>query len=63
MEELIIYLVLFAAVSCHCLFAGLMYRVVHRDPKLTPKERNDWKLKALAFPGFFWWKYKKENQE
>jgi hypothetical protein len=49
MNELVIYLVLFAAISGHCILAGKM-------------EKNDWKLKALVFPGFFWWKYQKENR-
>lgn len=62
MNELVIYLVLFAAISGHCILAGKMYRAVHQDPHLSLKEKNDWKLKALVFPGFFWWKYQKENR-
>ena len=58
MDELIIYLIVFAALLGHCLLAGKMYRIVHANTNLSEKEKNDWKLKALVFPGFFWFKYK-----
>ncbi|GAA0879253.1 hypothetical protein GCM10009119_22210 [Algoriphagus jejuensis] len=62
MNELIIYLVLFAVVSGHCILAGKMYRTVHRDADLSFKEKNDWKMKALVFPGYFWGQYRKLKQ-
>lgn len=61
MTELIIYAVLFALLSAHALFAGKMYRIVHQDASLGLREKNDWKLKALVFPGFFWFQYKKRK--
>jgi hypothetical protein len=63
MNELIIYAILFAALSGHCLWAGKMYRVVHQDPSLSFREKNDWKLKALVFPGWYWWQYKNQKQQ
>ena len=44
--------------------AGEFYAVGRdiTEEKLA-KEKNDWKLKALAFPGFFWWQYQKQKQE
>ncbi|SIN98861.1 hypothetical protein V8V91_13445 [Algoriphagus halophilus] len=61
MNELIIYAVVFAALIGHCLLAGKMYRTVHQDSGLTLREKNDWKLKALIFPGYFWFQYKKSK--
>jgi hypothetical protein len=58
MTELIIYAVVFVLLIGHCLFAGKMYRAVHEDSSLTFQEKNDWKLKALIFPVYFWGKYK-----
>lgn len=62
MNELIIYAVIFVALIGHCLLAGKMYRTVHQDASLSFKAKNDWKLKALVFPGFFWFQYQKEKQ-
>nr|WP_225586845.1 hypothetical protein [Algoriphagus sp. Y33] len=61
MTELIIYAAVFVLLTGHCLFAGRMYRAVHEDTGLTLAERNDWKLKALVFPVYFWGKYKREK--
>lgn len=62
MNELILYAVIFVLLIGHCLLAGKMYRTVHQDPALSFKEKNDWKLKALVFPGFFWFQYMKQKQ-
>ncbi len=59
MTELIIYAIFFVLLIVHCLFAGKMYRAVHEDSSLTLMEKNDWKLKALIFPAYFWGQYKK----
>jgi len=59
MNELLIYAVIFTALIAHCLLAGKMYRSVHQDTNLNIEEKNDWKLKALVFPGYFWFQYKK----
>lgn len=61
MTELTIYAVLFAALMGHCLFANKMYRAVNEDQRLKMKEKNDWKVKALLFPAYFWGKYKQEK--
>jgi hypothetical protein len=58
MTELIIYAVLFLVLIGHCLLAGKMYRAVHENQTLTIQEKNDWKLKALIFPAYFWTQYK-----
>jgi hypothetical protein len=62
MSELIIYALVFVLLIGHCLAAGKMYRTVHEDTGLAFKEKNDWKLKALVFPGFFWFQYQKRKQ-
>ena len=59
MTELIIYALVFVLLIGHWLFAGKMYRAVHEDSSLTLFEKNDWKLKALIFPVYFWGKYRK----
>ncbi|MFD2200471.1 hypothetical protein [Shivajiella indica] len=59
MNELIIYAILFLMLIGHTLMAAKMYKKVHQDPSLTIREKNDWKLKALIFPGYFWGKYNK----
>jgi hypothetical protein len=61
MNELIIYLVLFAVVAGHCLLAGKMYRTVHQDTSLNIKEKNFWKLRALIFPGLYWFHYRRQK--
>jgi hypothetical protein len=58
MTELIIYALLFLMLIGHTLMASKMYRVVHADESLSLKEKNDWKLKALIFPGYFFGKFK-----
>ncbi|MCS5490776.1 hypothetical protein [Algoriphagus limi] len=63
MEELILYAVLFLLLIGHTLLAGKMYRKVHENPKLTIQEKNDWKLKALIFPGYFWFQYQKSQHK
>ena len=58
MTELIIYALLFSMLIGHTLLASKMYRSVHANDTLSLKEKNDWKLKALIFPGYYWGKYK-----
>ncbi len=58
MTELIIYAILFLLLLGHCLMAGKMYGEVHRDEQLSLHQKNDWKLKALIFPVYFWGKYR-----
>jgi hypothetical protein len=61
MTELIIYAIIFLFLFLHSLLASKMYRTVHADESLSLKERNDWKLKALILPGYFFGKYKGRN--
>ncbi|MFC4870621.1 hypothetical protein [Negadavirga shengliensis] len=58
MEEVIIYGILFLALLAHLVFAARMYRIVHRDTELSFHQKNDWKLKALIFPAYYWIRYK-----
>ncbi|MFC3879600.1 hypothetical protein ACFOSV_05415 [Algoriphagus namhaensis] len=58
MSELILYAVVFLLLIGHCLMAGKMYRQVHEDQNLSVTEKNDWKLKALILPIYFFPKYK-----
>ncbi|MCH6202158.1 hypothetical protein MMU07_21450 [Aquiflexum sp. LQ15W] len=62
MTELIIYAFLFLALIAHTLMASKMYKTVHADESLNLKEKNDWKLKALVFPGYYFGKYKDRNK-
>lgn len=57
MTELIIYTGLLIAVIAHAVFAAKMYKTINSDHSLNFKEKNDWKLKALVFPAFFWKQY------
>ncbi|WP_194775250.1 hypothetical protein [Pararhodonellum marinum] len=59
MTELLIYAVLFIALFAHAMMASMMYLAVHKNEYLESKEKNSWKLKALVFPAFYWFQYKK----
>jgi hypothetical protein len=59
MTELVIYAVLFLLLIGHTLLASKMYNTVHQNNSLDIREKNDWKLKALIFPLFFWGRYKR----
>jgi hypothetical protein len=59
MTELIIYAVIFLLLIGHTMMASKMYMTVHKDDTLSMHEKNDWKLKALIFPAYFFPKYKK----
>lgn len=61
MNELIIYTILFLMLLGHIGMAVKMYQKVQDDQSLTLKEKNEWKLKALIFPAYFWSKYKKRG--
>jgi len=63
MNELVLYSIIFALLIGHCLLAGKMYRAVHEDTSLSMRDKNDWKLKSLVFPGFFWFQYQKQKQK
>nr|WP_297336470.1 hypothetical protein [Algoriphagus sp.] len=62
MQELSIYAVLFLMLIGHTLLAGKMYRKVHENSTLSLRQKNDWKLKALIFPAYYWFEYKKLSQ-
>lgn len=61
MNELIIYGIVFLLLIGHTLLAAKMYQAVHEDQSLSMLEKNNWKLKALIFPGYFWGKYKNKQ--
>lgn len=63
MTELIIYSILLLAALGHAVFALKMYKQVNTDKGVTFKQKNDWKLKALVFPGYFWFEYQKEKKQ
>ncbi|MBD8489675.1 hypothetical protein IFO69_13040 [Echinicola sp. CAU 1574] len=62
MTELIIYAVLFILLFGHAIMASMMYNTVHKDETLGQKEKNEWKLKALVFPIYFWKQYKQTKK-
>jgi hypothetical protein len=59
MIELFIYGMVFLAVLAHVALAVRMYLAVHNNKKLTIKDKNEWKLKALILPEYYWPLYKK----
>lgn len=59
MFELIIYMIVFLAVLAHVALAFRMYLAVHNNKKLTMRDKNSWKLKALILPVYYWPLYKK----
>ncbi len=63
MLELISYSVLLLALLAHAVAAWKMYGVINSDQSLNFKEKNDWKLKALIFPAYFWKRYQKEKKK
>jgi hypothetical protein len=63
MTELIIYAVLFLLLFAHALMAGKMYGIVHRDENLQIQDKNNWKLKALIFPIYYWQKYREQKNQ
>jgi hypothetical protein len=59
MTEFIIYAILFLMLIGHTLMAGKMYKAVHENDSLGVQDKNDWKLKALLFPIYYWGRYKR----
>jgi hypothetical protein len=59
MTELLIYASIFLLLIAHTLMAAKMYKAVHENKALSLQDRNEWKLKALIFPGYFWSRYKR----
>ncbi|SHN20334.1 hypothetical protein SAMN04488057_11090 [Cyclobacterium lianum] len=61
MNELIIYSILLLMVLTHLILASLLYRKINRDKQLSFHEKNDWRLRALVFPAYYWFAYKKHK--
>jgi hypothetical protein len=59
MTELILYAIVFMLLFAHAMMASMMYLAVHKNEALSQKERNQWKLKALIFPAYYWFEFKK----
>ncbi|HLW19166.1 MAG TPA: hypothetical protein VKX33_02520 [Cyclobacteriaceae bacterium] len=59
MTELAMYALIFLALIGHTVMAFRMYMAVHSNKSLPLQKRNEWKLKALIFPAFYWPLYKK----
>ncbi|MBT0809795.1 hypothetical protein KIH41_00715 [Litoribacter ruber] len=62
MTELVLYALLFLLLIGHTLMASKMYMAVHKDSSLSLREKNDWKLKALIFPAYYFGQYKKSKK-
>ncbi|MGY6558691.1 MAG: hypothetical protein ACXIT9_05360 [Nitritalea sp.] len=62
MSELTFYAVAFLLLLGHTLAAAFMYKKVHADEALGTLEKNEWKLKALLFPAFYWFQYLQRKQ-
>ncbi|SEJ04218.1 hypothetical protein SAMN05192553_10288 [Cyclobacterium xiamenense] len=61
MNELIGYAVALLLVLAHLVMASLFYRHINKNPRLSFHEKNDWRLKALVFPAYYWFRYKREQ--
>jgi hypothetical protein len=48
-------------VLAHLVMASLFYRQINKNPRLSFHEKNDWRLKALVFPAYYWFRYKREQ--
>jgi hypothetical protein len=59
MKELIVYSLLLFLVLAHLVMASLFYRHINNNKSLSFNEKNDWRLKALIFPAYYWICYKK----
>lgn len=59
MTELIVYSVLFCAVLAHLILASVLYRKINADSTLDIHQKNHWRIRALIFPGYFWFAYRK----
>jgi hypothetical protein len=58
MIELIIYSLLLLAVLTHLIVASLLYKKINADQALDFQEKNNWRLKALIFPAYFWFTFR-----
>ncbi len=63
MTELILYAVALLLVLVHLLMASLFYRHINNNPRLSFHEKNDWRLKALVFPAYYWFRYKRQQDD
>ncbi|EIM77190.1 hypothetical protein A3SI_07879 [Nitritalea halalkaliphila LW7] len=62
MNELSLYAVAFLLLIGHTLAAAYMYKKVHADATLDTLQKNEWKLKALIFPAYYWFQYQRRKQ-
>ncbi|WP_114747690.1 hypothetical protein [Pleomorphovibrio marinus] len=58
MTELILYSLLLLALLAHITFAMVFYRKINKNKTLSFREKNDWRLKALIFPAYYWFVFK-----
>ncbi|WP_162342470.1 hypothetical protein [Cyclobacterium salsum] len=63
MTELILYTAALLLVLAHLLMASLFYRHINNNPRLSFHEKNDWRLKALVFPAYYWFRYKRQQDD
>ncbi|WP_209332732.1 hypothetical protein [Lunatimonas salinarum] len=61
MTELIIYSVLLLAIIAHLVLASIMYKEINADTSLSFHEKNQWRLRALIFPAYFWFAFQKKK--
>jgi len=59
MIELVLYALIFLALIGHIVMAFRMYMAVHTNKNISIHQRNEWKVKALVFPAYYWPLYKK----
>lgn len=61
MIELILYSILFVAILAHLVLASVIYKKINADPSLSFHQKNQWRLRALIFPAYYWFAFRKKK--
>lgn len=61
MTELLIYSILLIAVLAHLGMTILMYKKINSNKTLSFHEKNQWRLRALVFPAYYWFAFQKKK--
>lgn len=61
MTELLVHTILLIAVLAHLVLASVMYKKINADPSLSFHQKNQWRLRALIFPAYYWFAFRKKK--
>jgi hypothetical protein len=62
MTELIIYSILLIALLAHLGMAMALYVKINRSKALSFHEKNNWRLKALLLPVYYWFAFRNHHR-